>query len=140
MSKERQVISSPQAPPSVGPYSQGVQVGHFLYLSGQIPLNAAGELQQGDIVVQTVQVLENIKALLAAAQMSLADVVKTTVFLTDLGNFAEMNRVYAEYFPENPPARSTIQVAALPKGAAIEIESIAVRSSDFEKITDDTAA
>jgi 2-iminobutanoate/2-iminopropanoate deaminase len=127
MSKERKVISSPKAPPSVGPYSQGVQIGQFLYLSGQIPLNAAGELQQGDIVVQTIQVLENIKALLAAAEMCLADVVKTTVFLTDLGNFAEMNRVYAEYFPLNPPARSTIQVAALPKGAAIEIETIAFR-------------
>jgi 2-iminobutanoate/2-iminopropanoate deaminase len=127
MSKKREIISSPQAPPSVGPYSQGVRVGHFLYLSGQIPLNAAGELQQGDIVVQTIQVMENIKALLAAAAMSLADVVKTTVFLTDLGNFAEMNRVYAEYFPEHHPARSTIQVAALPKGAAIEIETIACK-------------
>jgi 2-iminobutanoate/2-iminopropanoate deaminase len=127
MSTERNVISSPKAPPSVGPYSQGIQVGHFLYLSGQIPLNAAGELQGGDIVVQTIQVLENIKALLAEAGMGLADVVKTTVFLTDLGNFAEMNRVYAEYFTLNPPARSTIQVAALPKGADIEIEAIACK-------------
>jgi 2-iminobutanoate/2-iminopropanoate deaminase len=127
MSTERNVISSPKAPPSVGPYSQGIQVGHFLYLSGQIPLNAAGELQGGDIVVQTIQVLENIKALLAEAGMGLADVVKTTVFLTDLGNFAEMNRVYAEYFNLNPPARSTIQVAALPKGADIEIEAIACK-------------
>jgi 2-iminobutanoate/2-iminopropanoate deaminase len=127
MSTERNVISSPKAPPSVGPYSQGIQVGHFLYLSGQIPLNAAGELQVGDIVVQTVQVLENIKALLAEAGMCPADVVKTTVFLTDLGNFAEMNRVYAEYFTLNPPARSTIQVAALPKGADIEIEAIACK-------------
>ena len=126
MSKERKVISSPKAPPAAGPYSQGIQVGNFLYLSGQIPLNAAGELQQGDIVVQTIQVLENIKALLAEAGMCPADVVKTTVFLTDLGNFAEMNRVYAEYFPLNPPARSTIQVAALPKGADIEIEVIAL--------------
>jgi 2-iminobutanoate/2-iminopropanoate deaminase len=128
MSKERKVISSAKAPPSVGPYSQGVQVGHFLYLSGQIPLNAAGELQSGDIVVQTIQVLENIKALVAAAGLTMADVVKTTVFLTDLGNFAEMNRVYAEYFPQDPPARSTIQVAALPKGAAVEIEAIALQS------------
>jgi 2-iminobutanoate/2-iminopropanoate deaminase len=127
MSTERKIISSPKAPPSVGPYSQGIQVGHFLYLSGQIPLNAAGELQGGDIVVQTIQVLENIKALLAEAGMGLADVVKTTVFLTDLGNFAEMNRVYAEYFTLNPPARSTIQVAALPKGADIEIEALACK-------------
>ncbi len=129
MSKDRHVISSPKAPPSVGPYSQGIQVGNFLYLSGQIPLNAAGEFQEGDIVVQTIQVLENIKALLAAAGLCPADVVKTTVFLTDMGNFAEMNRVYAEYFPHNPPARSTIQVAALPKGAAIEIEAIAVKKA-----------
>jgi len=128
MSKNRRIISSSQAPAAVGPYSQGVQVGNMLFLAGQIPLNAQGELQQGDIVVQTIQVLENIKALLAAAGMGLADVVKTTVFLADMGGFAEMNRVYAEYFPHNPPARSTIQVAALPKGAAIEIEAIAIKS------------
>lgn len=140
MSPERKVISSPKAPSAVGPYSQGVQVGNFLYLSGQIPINAAGELQQGDIVVQTIQVLENIKTLLAAAGMSPADVVKATVFLTDLGNFAEMNRVYAEYFPHNPPARSTIQVAALPKGADIEIEVVAVKISDLPEITDPTPA
>jgi len=128
MSKDRTVITSPKAPAAVGPYSQGVRLGQMLFLSGQIPLNAAGEVQQGDIVVQTIQVLENIKALLAAAGMCLADVVKTTVFLTDMGDFAEMNRVYAEYFPHNPPARSTIQVAALPKGAAVEIEAIAMKS------------
>ncbi len=127
MSKDRQIITSPQVPPAVGPYSQGVQVGKMLFLSGQIPLNAAGEVQRGDIVVQTIQVLENIKALLAAAGMCLADVVKTTVFLTDMDDFAEMNRVYAEYFPHNPPARSTIQVAALPKGVGIEIEAVALR-------------
>ncbi len=128
MSKNRKIISSSQAPAAVGPYSQGVQVGNLLFLSGQIPLNAAGELQRGDIVVQTIQVLENIKALLAAAEMGLADVVKATVFLTDMDDFAEMNRVYAEYFPHNPPARSTIQVAALPKGASIEIEVIAMKA------------
>ncbi len=128
MSKNRIIISSPKAPAAVGPYSQGVQVGNMLFLSGQIPLNAAGELQKGDIVVQTIQVLENIKALLAAADMCLADVVKTTVYLTDMGDFAEMNRVYAEYFPHNPPARVTVQVAALPKGAAIEIDALAMRA------------
>jgi 2-iminobutanoate/2-iminopropanoate deaminase len=140
MSKNRKIISSPKAPAAVGPYSQGVQVGKFLYLSGQIPLNAAGELQQGDIVIQAIQVLENIKALLAAAGLCPADVVKTTVFLTDLANFAEMNRVYAEYFPHNPPARSTIQVAALPKGASIEIEVVAVDSRDLAAITEPTPA
>jgi 2-iminobutanoate/2-iminopropanoate deaminase len=140
MSKKRKIISSPKAPAAVGPYSQGVQVGKFLYLSGQIPLNAAGELQQGDILLQTIQVLENIKALLAEAGLCPADVVKTTVFLTDLGDFAEMNRVYAEYFPHNPPARSTIQVAALPKGASIEIEVVAVDSREMEAITEPTPA
>lgn len=128
MSKDRVIISSPKAPAAVGPYSQGVRVGNMLFLSGQIPLNAAGELQQGDIVVQAIQVLENIKTMLAAAQMSPADVVKTTVYLTDLSDFAEMNRVYAEYFPHHPPARTTVQVAALPKGAAIEIDVIAIKS------------
>ncbi len=140
MSRQRKIISSPKAPAAVGPYSQGVQVGKFLYLSGQIPLNAAGELQQGDIVIQAIQVLENIKALLAAAGLCPADVVKTTVFLTDLADFAEMNRVYAEYFPHNPPARSTIQVAALPKGASIEIEVVAVDSRDMAAITEPTPA
>jgi 2-iminobutanoate/2-iminopropanoate deaminase len=141
MSRERTIISSPKAPPSVGPYSQGVQVGNFVFLSGQIPLNTAGELDQGGIVEQTIQVLENIKALLAAVGLGLADVVKTTVFLTDLSNFAEMNRVYAEYFPQQPPARSTIQVAALPKGAAIEIEALAVKpQEESEPITPPTAA
>jgi 2-iminobutanoate/2-iminopropanoate deaminase len=140
MSKKRKIISSPKAPAAVGPYSQGVQVGKFLYLSGQIPLNAAGELQRGDIVVQAVQVLENIKALLAEAGLCPADVVKTTVFLTDMADFAEMNRVYAEYFPHNPPARSTIQVAALPKGASIEIEVVAVDSREAEAVTEPTPA
>lgn len=128
MNQEHKIITSPAAPAAIGPYSQGVRAGALLFLSGQIPLNAAGELQKGDIVVQTIQVLENIKALLAAAKMSLADVVKTTVFLTDMDDFAEMNRVYAEYFAHQPPARSTIQVAALPKGASIEIEVIAMKS------------
>ncbi len=141
MSRQRKIIiSSPKAPAAVGPYSQGVQVGKFLYLSGQIPLNAAGELQQGDIVIQAIQVLENIKALLAAAGLCPADVVKTTVFLIDLADFAEMNRVYAEYFPHNPPARSTIQVAALPKGASIEIEVVAMDSRDLAAITEPTPA
>ncbi|AEB08735.1 endoribonuclease L-PSP [Desulfobacca acetoxidans DSM 11109] len=127
MSKERKIIRSTKLPPAVGPYSPGVQAGHFLFLSGQLALNPAGELLQGDIVVQTIQIMENIKTLLEEAGLTLQDIVKTTVFLTDMGDFAEMNRVYAEYFPENPPARSTIQVAALPKGAAIEIEAIAVK-------------
>lgn len=124
---KKHIIKSDQAPPAVGPYSQAVAAGPLVFVSGQIPLNTQGELVQGDIVVQTVQVLENLKAILAAAGLSLQDVVKTTVFLGDLADFAEMNRVYSEFFPENPPARSTFQVAGLPKGAGVEIEAVALR-------------
>jgi 2-iminobutanoate/2-iminopropanoate deaminase len=124
---KKQIITSNQAPAAVGPYSQAVAAGPFVFCSGQIPLNQAGELVQGDIVVQTVQVLENLKVVLAAAGLTLGHVVKTTVFLADLADFAEMNRVYAEYFTEHPPARSTIQVAGLPKGASVEIEAVAIR-------------
>ncbi len=121
----KKIISTPAAPPPVGPYSQAVQAGSWLFISGQIALTAAGDLAGDDIVVQTIQVLENLKAILAAAGLSLQDVVKTTVYLTDLADFAEMNRVYAEYFPGKPPARATVQVAALPKGARLELEAVA---------------
>ena len=120
-------ISSDQAPPAVGPYSQAVAAGPFVFVSGQIPLDQNGEMVQGDIVVQTVQVLENLKAVLAAAGLTLENVVKTTVFLADLADFQEMNRVYGEFFLEKPPARSTIQVAGLPKDASVEIEAIALK-------------
>lgn len=121
----KKVITTPAAPPAVGPYSQAVQAGDFLFVSGQIPLTPQGEMAGEDIVVQTIQVLENLKAILAAAGLTLQDVVKTTVYLTDLADFAEMNRVYAEYFGERPPARATVQVAGLPKGARVEIDAIA---------------
>jgi 2-iminobutanoate/2-iminopropanoate deaminase len=124
---KKHIISSEQAPAAVGPYSQAVAAGPFVFCSGQIPMNKAGELVQGDIVVHTVQVLENLQAVLAAAGLTLGHVVKTTVFLADLADFSEMNRVYAEFFAEHPPARSTIQVAGLPKGAAVEIEAVAIR-------------
>lgn len=124
---KKQIVSSNQAPAAVGPYSQAVAAGPLVFCSGQIPINIAGELVQGDVVVQTVQVLENLKAVLAAVGLTLGHVVKTTVFLADLADFQEMNRVYAEFFPEQPPARSTIQVAGLPKGAAVEIEAVALR-------------
>jgi 2-iminobutanoate/2-iminopropanoate deaminase len=124
---KKQIFSPEKAPPAAGPYSQAVAAGPFVFLSGQIPLNAEGQLVKGDIVVQTVQVLENVKAVLAATGLTLKEVVKTTVFLADLADFQEMNRAYAEFFPEKPPARSTIQVAALPKGAAVEIEVVALR-------------
>ena len=125
------IVSSPGAPRAIGPYSQAVLVerggGRTLYCSGQIALDpATGELVTGDIAVQTERVLANVEAVLAAAGMSCADVVKTTVFLADMGDFARMNEVYAKRFPAAPPARSTVQVAALPRGARVEIEVVAV--------------
>ncbi len=124
---KKRIITSDKAPGAVGPYSQAVGAGPFVFLSGQIPLNLQGEMVQGDIVVQTVQVLENLQAVLAAAGLTLKDVVKTTVFLADMADFAEMNRVYGEFFPKDPPARSTIQVGALPRQAMVEIEAVAFR-------------
>jgi 2-iminobutanoate/2-iminopropanoate deaminase len=121
------VVASPHAPAAVGPYSQAVRTGQLLYTSGQIPLvPATGELNGRDVAAQTRQVLDNLRAVLAAAGCTFADVVKTTVFLTDMGAFAQMNAVYAEYFPEPYPARSAIQVGALPKGALVEIEAVAL--------------
>ena len=122
----RKIIATPEAPKAVGPYSQAVAVGGLLFCSGQIPLIPdTGELLQGDVTEQTTQVLENLGAVLRANGMTFSNVVKTTVFLKDLADFAAMNDVYAIYFPDNQPARSTFQVAALPKGARVEIEAIA---------------
>ena len=123
-------IATDAAPKAIGPYSQAVLVerdgARTLYCSGQIPLDpATGELVGGDIVAQTERVLENVAGVLSAAGMSFGDVVKTTVFLTDLGDFAKMNEVYARRFPANPPARSTVQVAALPRGARGVVEVLA---------------
>lgn len=125
-------IATPSAPRAIGPYSQAVLVerggARTLYCSGQIPLDpATGELVQGDIAVQTERVLANVEAVLTAARMSFSDVVKTTVFLADLADFARMNEVYARRFQSAPPARSTVQVAALPRGAKVEIEVVAVQ-------------
>lgn len=126
----RTIISTPEAPAAVGPYSQAVAVGDTLYCAGQIPLDpASGDIIDGDAAAQTTRVLENLGGVLRANKMTFADVVKTTVFLVDLADFAAMNGVYAVYFPSDHPARSTIQVAALPKGARVEIEAIAVRSA-----------
>ena len=126
---KKQIITSEQAPPAVGPYSHAVTAGPFVFISGQIPLNRQGEMVQGDIVVQTVQVMENLKAILTTAGLGFSDVVKTTVFLKDMADFAEMNRVYGEFFPDNPPARSTLQVAGLARNAAVEIEAIALKKA-----------
>ena len=119
-------VHSSAAPAAIGPYSQAIVVDHLVFTSGQIPLAADGTLVTGDIATQTRQVLANLAAVLAAAGASLGDVVKTTVFMLDLGEFAAMNTVYADAFGASPPARATIGVAALPAGAQVEIEAIAV--------------
>ena len=125
----KKVISTAEAPEAVGPYSQAIAFGNLLFCSGQIPLvPETGELVAGDTGAQAEQVLKNLGAVLHANAMTFANVVKTTVFLTDLGDFAKMNDVYAKFFTKPFPARSTIQVSALPKGANIEIEAIAIRS------------
>ncbi len=125
MSKTR--IQTDHAPAAVGPYSQAIIANGFIFLAGQVPLvPETKKLIEGDVTVQTRQVLENIKAILEAAGTSMANVVKTTVFLTDLADFQAMNAVYATYFGDVPPARSTIQVAGLPLGAHIEIEVVAL--------------
>jgi 2-iminobutanoate/2-iminopropanoate deaminase len=122
----RQVVSSPSAAPAIGPYSPGLRVGNLLFLSGQIPLDpATGALVQGDIGMQARRVLDNIAELLRAAGADLSKVVKSTVFLTDLADFTAMNEVYATYFAEPYPARSTVEVSRLPRDVRIEIEVIA---------------
>ena len=122
----RRTIATVQAPQAIGPYSQAVVSNGLAYLSGQIPLDpATGQIVEGDIAAQTVRVIENLKAVLAACGSSLDQVLKTTVYLQDLGEFARMNEVYARYFPAAPPARSTVEVARLPRDARIEIDAIA---------------
>ncbi|HEU5001878.1 MAG TPA: RidA family protein [Actinomycetota bacterium] len=119
-------ISSSGAPAAIGPYSQAVRAGDYLFCSGQIPLDPeTGELVGGGIAEQTTRVLENVRAVLASAGLEPADVVKTTVFLVSMADFPAMNEVYGRFFSDVPPARSTIGVAALPKGAAVEIEVVA---------------
>jgi 2-iminobutanoate/2-iminopropanoate deaminase len=123
---DRVVVSAPDAPPAVGPYSQGIAAGGFVFLAGQIPLvGDTGKFVEGGITEQTEQVIANIKALLASQHLTLGDVVKATVFLTDMEEFAAMNEVYRKHFTGAPPARSTVQVARLPKDARVEIEVIA---------------
>jgi len=119
-----QVIQTPNAPAAIGPYSQAIVVGDLLFTSGQIPLRADGTLNDGDITVQTTQVLANLKAIVEAAGASLSKVVKTTVFLKNLDDFVVMNGIYAEAFGSHTPARSTVQVAKLPRDVLVEIEAI----------------
>lgn len=119
-------IHTNQAPAAIGPYSQGIVVNNMFYSSGQIPLTPAGIMVEGDIVAQTHQVFSNLQAVLAEAGASLNTVVKTTVFIKDMNDFAKLNEVYAEYFSEHKPARSCVEVARLPKDALVEIEVVAL--------------
>jgi 2-iminobutanoate/2-iminopropanoate deaminase len=125
---KKEIISTTSAPAAIGPYSQAIGVGNFIFLSGQVPINpVTGELVSGDIKQQTRQVIENINAVLAAAGSSLTDVVKAEVYLRDLNNFAAMNEIYSTYFSSSLPARVTVEVSKLPKNADVEISVIAIR-------------
>ena len=123
----KKVIQTEKAPKAIGPYSQAIRAGNFLFLSGQIPLDPeTGELFKGEIDQQTRRVLENMRGILESQKLGMEDVVKVTIFLKDIGNFNRMNEVYHTYFPSAPPARSTVEVARLPRDVEIEIESIAL--------------
>ena len=128
-----ETVSTTNAPAAIGPYSQAVRFGNLLFLSGQIPLTPEGDIVAGGIEEQTRQVLRNLEAVLAAAGATLRDVVKTTVFLQDMNDFAAFNQVYASFFGDHRPARSTVQVAALPRNALVEIELIAAISVESER-------
>ena len=122
-----QIILTDQTPAPIGPYSQAVKAGNTIYVSGQIPFDASGQLVPGDITAQTHQVLKNLTAILAAASLTLADVVKCSIFVKDLGDFATINQVYGSYFDEaTAPARETVEVARLPRDVQVEISCIAV--------------
>jgi 2-iminobutanoate/2-iminopropanoate deaminase len=119
------VITTEKAPAAIGPYSQAVQAGNLLFCSGQIPLDpVTGEVVQGDVSVQTEQVMKNIAAVLAAAGIGFEDVIKTTIFLADIADFAAVNEVYSRYFAKHKPARSTVAVRGLPRGVLVEIEVV----------------
>jgi 2-iminobutanoate/2-iminopropanoate deaminase len=133
----KKIISTSDAPAAVGPYSQAVRVGSTIYCAGQIPLDPkTGQIVSGGIDVQTRRVLDNVAAVLRVEGLSFEDVVKSTIFLTDLGDFQTVNEIYGSYFKEAPPARSTVQVPALPKGARIEIEVIAVAGDGDQTVAD----
>ena len=124
---KRQIISIKSAPSAVGPYSQAVSAGGFLFVSGQIPLDpATGRMVEGDIAAQTQRVMNNVGAVLKAAGLGFEELLKTTIYLADMADFAAVNEVYGRCFPSEPPARACIQIAALPKGARIEIDAVAM--------------
>jgi reactive intermediate/imine deaminase len=125
---QKDAIATKDAPAAIGPYSQAVRAGDLVFLSGQIPLDpATGQLVDGDIAAQTKRVMENLGAVLAAAGCGFGDVVRTTIYLADLGHFAKVNETYGAFFQAPYPARATVQVAALPKGAQVEIDAVAVK-------------
>ncbi|HEU0275006.1 MAG TPA: RidA family protein [Candidatus Udaeobacter sp.] len=133
----KKIISTGDAPGAIGPYSQAVRSGRFVFCSGQIPLDPkSGQIVAGDIAAQTRRVLENIGAILKAEALTFDHVVKTTIFLTSLGDFQTVNEIYGSYFKQDPPARSTVQVAALPKGANVEIEVTAMADGDGQTAYD----
>jgi 2-iminobutanoate/2-iminopropanoate deaminase len=129
MTTTRNVVSTAGAPGAIGPYSQAIVAGELLFCSGQIPIDpSSGQLVEGDVAAQTRRVLDNLVAVLQAGGSSPEQVVKTTIFLADMNDFATVNAVYGEYFPAAPPARSTVQVARLPRDVRVEIEAIALRA------------
>ncbi len=128
MAQVKKIISTTSAPAAIGPYSQGVWTGELLFLSGQIPIDPqTGTMVDGDAAAQAEQVLKNVGAILASQGLTFRNVVKATVFATDMGNFSAVNEVYGRFFEEEPPARSFVEVSALPKGALVEIEVVASR-------------
>jgi 2-iminobutanoate/2-iminopropanoate deaminase len=142
IARMKKIISTSEAPGAIGPYSQAVRSGSFLFCSGQIPLDPkSGQIVPGDIASQTRRVLDNIGAVLKAEELTFDHVVKTTIFLTNLGDFQTVNEVYGSYFKQDPPARSTIQVAAVPKGEIVEIEVIAIadQSGSTARVAYDTS-
>lgn len=125
---EKKIITTQHAPSPIGPYSQAVQVGNFLFISGQVPINpVSNQIEATDITGEAEQVMKNLKAVLDAAEYSFADVVKTTIFLTDMANFPAVNEVYGKYFEGNYPARETVAVKGLPRNVSVEISMMAVR-------------
>jgi 2-iminobutanoate/2-iminopropanoate deaminase len=136
----KKIISTSEAPGAIGPYSQAIRNGNFLFCSGQIPLDPkSGQIVPGDIAAQTRRVLDNIAAILKAEGLTFDHVVKTTIFLTNLGDFQTVNEIYGSYFEQDPPARSTVEVSALPKGANVEIEVVAMANDNDRQTAYDTS-
>ena len=136
----KKIISTTEAPAAIGPYSQAVRCGRLLFCSGQIPLDPkSGQIVTGDIATETRRVMDNIASILRTEGMTLDSIVKTTIFLTNLGDFQTVNETYGSYFKQDPPARSTVEVSALPRGANVEIEVIAAAAADTDQTAYDTS-